>query len=114
MIYEYKHISLEEILENAPNYYPLVRIIERLNIFITKNKDWLKQFTIKHNIAFDWKEYTRWKAGKNFIRFKYSDTKAPAKWIHALQDYFIDLLESLQILLIVQFFIDNDDYKIWV
>ena len=78
VILEYKHISLEEILENAPRYYPLVKLIERINIFITKNKYWLKQFVNKKNISFDWRAYERWKAGKDFLKFRYSATQSPS------------------------------------
>lgn len=107
----YKHVPLEEILEDAPRHYTLIRLIERFNIFLSKNKSWLKQFIDKRNINFDWLAYERWKSGKHFVKYRYTDTRAPSKWVHILQDYFIDLLEYLQILLIMEFCIDEADYK---
>jgi len=110
-IREYKHIPLEEIIRNAPKYYSVVRLVENINIFLTKDNDWLKKFVESNRIQFDWKNYERWKAGKSYNEGKYDETVSPAKWIHVLQEFFIDLLKNLQILLVMEFYIDEEDYK---
>lgn len=110
-IQRYKHISLDDIMNNAPKYYSLISLIEKINIFISKDTEWLKHFVEKNKINFNYDSYERWKANKEFNSKNYSNTQAPSKWIHVLQDYFIDLLESLQILLLMQYYIKDEDYK---
>ncbi|MBN2547365.1 MAG: hypothetical protein JXB50_16295 [Spirochaetes bacterium] len=110
-IREYKHIPLEVIIKNAPKYYSIVRLIESINIFLTKDKLWLQHFVERNKINFNWKEYEIWKAGKSYDEAKYDETLSPAKWIHVLQEFFIDLLKDIQILLVMEFYIDEDDYK---
>jgi hypothetical protein len=110
-IIEYRHIPLEEILENAPKYYLLISVIERINVFLSKKKDWLLDFVKRNNIKFDHKAYEKWKGGREFRKFRYTDTRAPSKWVHVLQDNLIQILEYLQILLIMEFNIDPEDYK---
>lgn len=110
-IRDYKHIPLEEILKEAPKYYSLIKIIETLNILITKDKEWLKHFVEKNNIKFDWRQYERWKAMISYNEAKYDETLSPSKWIHVLQDYFIELLKCIQILLIMEFYIDEENYR---
>jgi hypothetical protein len=110
-IKSYKHIPVEDIFKNAPKYYSLIDVMERLNVFLTKNKDWLKFFIKNLNIKFDFDSYQRWKASKKFENFKYSITQVPSKWIHIIQDFLIEILEYLQILLILEFYINEEDYK---
>lgn len=110
-ILDYKHIPLEEILGNAPKYYSIISIIERINIFLSKNKNWLRDFIERSKIKFDLKSYLQWKSGRDLKKFRYTDTFAPSKWIHILQDYFISILEYIQILLIMEFYIDTKSYK---
>lgn len=111
ILYKYKNFSLEDIMTNAPKYYSLIRMVEKVNTFVTKDSDWLKNFVRKNKINFDWESYTVWKAGKKYDTSKYTNTQAPSKWIYLIQDYFIDLLESLQILLTMEFYTDDDDFK---
>ncbi len=110
-IKRYKHIALEDILANAPKHYAFINFIERINIFLSKDSLWLKHFVDKNKIHFDYNLYERWKLNKKFSTQNYSQTQAPSKWIHVLQDYFIELLESLQILLVIQYHIKDEDYK---
>lgn len=107
----YKHVSLEEILKDAPKYYSLIRIIETINSFISKDKNWLQHFIEKNNIKFDWRQYERWKASITYNETKYDETLSPSKWIHVLQDFFIELLKDIQILLVMEFYIDEESYK---
>ncbi len=110
-IQRYKHVSFEEIMNNAPKYYALINLIEKINVFISKDTEWLKHFLEKNKINFNYDSYERWKANKEINTKGYSNTQAPSKWIHVLQDYFIDLLESLQIILLMQYYIKDEDYK---
>ncbi|MCG8571578.1 MAG: hypothetical protein MJB14_15690 [Spirochaetes bacterium] len=106
-----KHIPIEEILSNAPNYYPIIRIIEQINSFLARDSAWLQKFVKKNNINFDWDEYKRWKASKDFKQYRYDDTRSPSKWVNIIQDYLIELLKALQILLYLECYISNDDFK---
>ena len=110
-IEKYKLIPIEDILSNAPKYYALVTLIERINTFISKDDQWLKHFIDRNRINFDYDSYERWKINKKFNTQTYSNTQAPSKWIHVLQDYFIELLELIQILLVLQYYIKDEDYK---
>ena len=110
-IQKYKHISIENILDNAPKYYAFISFIERINTFLSKDDLWLKHFIEKNKINFDYYSYERWKINKKINIHSYSNTQAPSKWIHVLQDYFIELLESLQVLLVLQYYIRDEDYK---
>lgn len=111
VILQYKHIPLEEILKNAPKYYMLISLIEKVNIFLSKDNEWLKHFVIGNKIKFDYDSYERWKKGKAYRQSGYSNTQAPSKWIHVLQEYFLDLLEAIQILLMMEFYIKDEEYK---
>ena len=110
-IEKYKLIPIEDILSNAPKYYALVTLIERINTFISKDDQWLKHFIDRNRINFDYDSYERWKINKKFNTQTYSNTQAPSKWIHVLQDYFIELLELIQILLVLQYYIKDEEYK---
>jgi len=110
-ILSYKHIPIEEIFKKAPKYYSVISLIEKINIFLSKDKQWLKHFTEKNSLKFDNDDYERWKAGKKFSNFHYTDTQSPSKWVHVLQDFLIELLEYLQILLVMEFYINDKDYK---
>ena len=110
-IQKYKLIPIEDILSNAPKYYAFISLIERINTFISKDDQWLKHFIEKNRINFNYDLYERWKINKKFNTQTYSNTQAPSKWIHVLQDYFIELLESIQILLVLQYYIKDEDYK---
>lgn len=110
-IQKYKLIPIEDVLRNAPKYYAFINLIERLNTFLSKDDLWLKHFIDKNKINFDYDSYERWKINKKFNVHNYSNTQAPSKWIHVLQDYFIELLESLQVLLVMQYYIRDEDYK---
>ena len=110
-IRKYKHIPLEEILTNAPKYYPFINLVEKFNRYITRDQNWLKLFISRHRIKFDFDSYERWKANKKYSTVKYDHTQAPSKWIHILQEYFIDILESLQVLLIMEYYISTENYK---
>jgi hypothetical protein len=111
IILKYKQIPLDKILENAPKYYLLIQLIEKINVFLSKDKNWLIHFVELNKIKFDIEAFTHWKSSKEFAKTNYSDTQAPSKWIHFIQDYLLDMLESLQILMIIEFYLDEDDYK---
>jgi len=106
-----KHIPIEEIIRDAPKYYGILRFIEKLNIFLSNDKNWLKNFVIKNKIDFDWANYQKWKTGKDFNKLKYDATACPSLWVHSIQDKFIEIVKSLQILIYFEFFIDEDDFK---
>ncbi len=110
-ILTYKHIPFEEILKTAPKHYGVISLIERINILIGKDKNWLKHFIEKMNIKFDFVTYERWKSGKLESTYKFSETQSPSRWVHILQEYFIELLEFIQVLLVMEFYINEDDYK---
>jgi hypothetical protein len=112
-IKKYKHVSFEEVLKNAPKYYAFINFVEKINILLSKNKKWLKNFVEKNEIKFDFDLYERWKTGRNFDEknFGYKNTECPSKWVHVLQDYFIDILEALQVLLVMEYYIKEDEYK---
>ena len=113
LIQKYKHVPIEEILSNAPKYYALISFMEKINVFITKDHKWLKHFVDKNHVRFDYDAYDRWKANKKFHdnELKYSNTQSPAKWIHSLQDYFLEILEYLQILLLMEYYLKDEDFK---
>ncbi len=107
----YKHIPVEEIFRNAPKYYGMIDLIEKFNVFLTKNRDWLKSFVKNINVKFDFDSYNRWKSTKKFENFKFTSTQVPSKWIHIIQEYLIEILEYIQILLVLEFFINEADYR---
>ena len=111
---EYKHIPLENILAQAPKYYAVISVIEKINVMLSKNNDWLIKFVEKNNIKFDYDSYTIWKSGKQQSGYKYGDTQCPSKWVHVLQDFFIELLEYLQILIVMECYINEEDYKLYL
>lgn len=108
---QFKHIPVEEIIQNAPKYYSLIRIIEQINSFINNDSDWLKRFINKTGIKFNWEHYEKWKAGVDFYNIKYDDTFSPSKWIQIVQDKLIEILKQLQILLYIECYVDEDDFK---
>jgi hypothetical protein len=108
---KYKLVPIEEIINNSPKYYGLIRIIEQINIFLSKDKDWLRKFVVKNNMEFDWVRYEKWKSGKDLPNMTYDDTLCPSKWVHIIQDKFIEILESLQILLYMEFYINEENFK---
>ena len=108
---KYKLIPIEEIINNSPKYYGFLRVIEQINIFLSKDKNWLKKFILKNNVEFDWLKYERWKSGKDLPNLTYDDTLCPSKWVHVIQDKFIEILESLQILLYMEYYINEENFK---
>jgi hypothetical protein len=111
MLQERGHVPIEEVLVNAPKYYNLIRVLEQLHAFVSKESDWLKNTVGRYGIDFDFEAYERWKSGKEYYKKRYTDTQAPSRWVHVLQDYFIELVKSLQILLIMEFYIDDESFK---
>jgi len=112
-IKKYKHISFEEVIKNAPKYYAFINFVEKINILLSKNKKWLKNFIEKNHMKFDFELYERWKASRKFDEknYGYSNTECPSKWIYVLQDFFIDILDALQVLLVMEFYIKEEDFK---
>ncbi|HPO50207.1 MAG TPA: hypothetical protein PLO89_07795 [Spirochaetota bacterium] len=108
---KFKHIPIEKIVNESPKYYSFIRIIEQLNTFITKDKDWLKKFVNSNKINFDFSAYSKWKAGQDFFKVKYDDTFSPSKWVNVIQDKLIEILGQLQILLYIEFYIDDYTFK---
>jgi hypothetical protein len=108
---EYKHIPIEEIVRNAPKYYSVLRIVELINQFLSKDKDWLRNFCDKNKISFDWDKYERWKSGKDVNEKTYNDTTCPSLWIHVIQEKLVEMVKALQILLCMEFYIDESDFK---
>lgn len=106
-----KHIPIEQIVNNSPKYYTFIRILEQLNVFITKDKNWLKNFVQSNKINFDWSSYAKWKAGQDFYKVKYNETHSPSKWINIVQDKLIDILGQLQLLLYIEYYIDDYTFK---
>ena len=110
-IEKFKHIPVEEIIQNSPKYYSFIRIIEQINSFVSKDNNWLKKFLNGNGVSFDWEQYSKWKSGVDFIKINYNDTFAPVKWINFIQDKLIEILKSLQILLYMECYIDEEDFK---
>lgn len=108
---QFKHIPVDEIVQNAPKYYSLIRIVEQINSFLKNDQNWLKKFINKAGIKFDWGQYEKWKAGVDFYKINYDDTYSPAKWIQLVQDKLIEILKQLQILLYMECYIDEEDFK---
>ncbi|HOV12671.1 MAG TPA: hypothetical protein PK771_00125 [Spirochaetota bacterium] len=108
---KHKHIPIEKIINDSPKYYSFIRIVEQFNTFLTKDKDWLKKFVASNKINFDFSTYSKWKAGQDFYKVKYDDTYAPSKWINVIQDKLIDILGQLQLLLYLEFYIDDWTFK---
>ncbi|HOF00237.1 MAG TPA: hypothetical protein PK385_03560 [Spirochaetota bacterium] len=104
-------VSAEEIVANSPKYYSIIRIIEQINGFINKDSNWLKNFIDKNRIPFDWGLYEKWKSGVDFFKISYDDTYSPSKWIAATLDKLIELLKELQLLLYVERYVDEEDFK---
>ena len=107
----YKHIPVEEIINNSPKYYAFIRLIEQLNSFINKDPNWLKEFVAKNKVKFDWNSYSKWKSGQDFYKITYNDTYSPSKWINLVQDKLIEIIKSLQILLYMEFYIEENVFK---
>lgn len=114
LLESHRHIPINEILANAPNYFGLIKVVDQVNSFISKDPDWLKNYVIRHNINFDWDMYARWKAGKLFVKKKYDDTKCPSKWIHLLQEKMLELIKAIQILLFIEQYITDKEFKIFL
>jgi len=91
---QFKHIPVDEIINNSPKYYSLIRIVEQINSFLNNDPNWLKKFIAKAGIKFNWEQYEKWKAGVDFYRVSYDDTYSPAKWIHLVQDKLIEILKQ--------------------
>jgi hypothetical protein len=110
---KYKNSSFIESLKDAPKHFALINFVEKFNVFLNKDKKWLQHFTEKNKIKFDFQLYEKWKVEKNFNenKFSYNSTQCPSKWIYAVQDYFIELLESLQVLLVLEFYISTEEFK---
>ncbi|HOJ64340.1 MAG TPA: hypothetical protein PLE45_07955 [Spirochaetota bacterium] len=108
---KFKHIPVDEIVQNAPKYYPLIRVIEQINAFLNNDVNWFKRFINNSGIKFDWEKYEKWKAGVDFYKTNYDDTYCPTKWIQLVLDKFIEILKQLQILLYLECYVDEDDFK---
>jgi len=107
-------IPAEDIIANSPKYYPIIRVIEQINSFVNKDSNWLKNFICKNKLSFDWDQYEKWKSGVEFFKISYDDTYSPSKWISAVFDKFIELLKELQLLLYVERYVDEEDFKIFL
>jgi hypothetical protein len=107
----FKHIPIEEIIRNAPKYYSLVRLLEQLNMFLSGDKNWLKNFVTKNGINFDWQRYEQWKSGQDYYKHNYGDTQCPSKWINLIQDKLIELLKCNQILLYIEYYVEDDSFN---
>jgi hypothetical protein len=108
---DYKSIPIEEIIRNAPRYYTVLRVIEQVNIFLSNDKNWLKNFVANNKINFDWEGYERWKSGKDSQTTNYDDTSCPSKWIQLIQEKLIEVLKAMQILICMEFYIDEEKFK---
>lgn len=104
-------IPAEEIIANSPKYYSIIRVIEQINSFINKDTNWLKNFICKNKLSFDWDQYEKWKSGVDFFKISYDDTYSPSKWIATMLDKLIELLKELQLLLYVERYVDEEDFK---
>ncbi len=107
-------IPAEDIIANSPKYYSIIRVIEQINSFVNKDSNWLKNFITKNKIPFDWELYEKWKSGVDFFKISYDDTYSPSKWISASLDKFIELLKELQLLLYVERYVDEEDFKVFL
>ncbi len=110
----YKNLTLEEILRDAPRHYPWIRVLEQFNSFIFNKKNWLEDFVRANKINFDMASYKRWKSGLTYYKETYDNTKAPSKWIQVIQDYLLEILKSLQILLLYELHINEDEFKLFL
>jgi hypothetical protein len=110
---KYKNSAFEESLKDASKHFAFINFVEKFNVFLNKDKKWLVHFTEKNKIKFDFQLYEKWKSEKNFDENKlsYNSTQCPSKWIYTIQDYFIDILESLQVLLVLEFYISTEEFK---
>ncbi|HBD94384.1 MAG: hypothetical protein A2015_00490 [Spirochaetes bacterium GWF1_31_7] len=107
----YKQISIDEILLHSPKHYPMIQMIEQIYSFVTKDKLWLKHFLENRNTNFDWNTYLLWKSGKEYYKRKYDHTQCPSKWITEIHEQMIKILQSLQLLLYMEFYTLEDDFK---
>ena len=109
-----KQISIEEILRNSPAHYSLIKMIEQFYILITKDRNWLKKFIAHYGIRFDWNTYQLWKSGKSYFTRKYDSTQCPSKWIIDIQEQMITLLQQIQLLLYLEFYTPEEDFKLFL
>lgn len=111
---ESTQLSIDKVLSNAPKYYPFIRFIEKFYISITNNKEWLKKYITSRNIVFDWNKYQLWLSGKEFYKRKYDNTQCPSRWITEITEQFIELLKMLQILLYIECYTPEEDFKLFL
>lgn len=106
-----KQLSIDDIMMNSPKHYPLIKMLEEIYSFISKDKHWLKHFLESKNIVFDWNSYLLWKSGKEYYRRKYDATQCPSRWVTEILDHMINLLQSLQILIYMEFYTKDEHFK---
>ncbi|MBR3731592.1 MAG: hypothetical protein IKQ61_09805 [Spirochaetales bacterium] len=113
-IQQCRHIPVEEVLRNAPRYYSFLKLIEQINSFLTKDGKWLEHYIDKKDIDFDWKNYNKWKNSIDFMKTNYDDTYCPARWVTLIQEKLIEILKQLQILLYMECYIDEENFRSFV
>ena len=109
-----QQLSIENILSEAPKYYVIIRFLEKFYIRVTNNQDWLKDYINKRRINFDWQRYKLWISGKNRQTRRYDDTQCPSKWITELNEQLLDLLKMLQLLLYMEAYTPDDDFRLFL
>lgn len=111
LLNDLKFISIDQIVSDAPSFYGIIRLLEQINSFVSKDSTWLRNFIENKSYDFNWDKYKLWKSGKTFYRKKYDDTQCPSVWVQGLQDRFIEILKMFQILFYVEFYIKRDDFQ---
>lgn len=110
----YAHLSVEEMLANAPKYYQMINLMEKLYSFISKDELWLKHFIEPRNINFNWDNYLLWKSGKDYYKRRYDDTQCPSKWLTEIFSQLLEILKMLQILFYLEFYTPEEDFKLFL
>lgn len=113
-IEQFRHIPVEQIMRDAPKYYSFLRLFEQINTFLSKDNKWLEHYVDRKSIDFDFSRYNKWKNSVEFIHVKYDDTYCPAKWISDIQERLIEILKQLQILLYMECYIDEENFRAFV